>query len=59
MKKCHHYAQESQDPQVRQLIDRVGRIHQQHYETLLSQLQSEVQSVGIQPQPPTGGNMTQ
>ncbi|BCU80877.1 hypothetical protein JIR001_06600 [Polycladomyces abyssicola] len=59
MKKCHHFAQEAQDPQVRQLIDRVGRIHQQHYEILLSQLQSEVQTAGIQPQPPAGGTMTQ
>jgi hypothetical protein len=40
MKKCSHYAQECQDPQVAQLIDRIGRMHQAHYQTLLSALQS-------------------
>ncbi|MBA4493709.1 hypothetical protein ACFO25_04860 [Paenactinomyces guangxiensis] len=40
MKKCYHYARECQDPQIAQMIDRVGQMHQQHYETILSQLQS-------------------
>jgi hypothetical protein len=40
MKKCHHYAQECQDAQVKSLIDQVGQMHQRHYEMLLSQLQS-------------------
>nr|WP_245891468.1 hypothetical protein [Planifilum fimeticola] len=38
MKKCHHYAQECQDPEIRQLLDRIGKIHQQHYQILLNQL---------------------
>lgn len=38
MKKCHHYAQESHDPEIRQLLDRIGKIHQQHYQILLNQL---------------------
>ncbi|WP_124726654.1 ferritin-like domain-containing protein [Staphylospora marina] len=40
MKKCRHYAQECQDPQVAQLIDRIGQMHQNHYEQLLSMIQS-------------------
>lgn len=39
-KKCHHYAQECQDQSIKQLIDQVGRMHQQHYEQLLTHLSS-------------------
>ncbi|MBD1370873.1 hypothetical protein IC620_00665 [Hazenella sp. IB182357] len=40
MKKCAHYANECQDTEVKQMIDSVGQMHQQHYITLLQQLQS-------------------
>ncbi|SFI87509.1 hypothetical protein [Thermoflavimicrobium dichotomicum] len=40
MKKCHHYATECQDQQIAQLMNQIGQMHQQHYETLLAQLQS-------------------
>ncbi len=39
-KKCAHFANECQDPQVKQLIDRIGKTHQQHYNTLLSHCQN-------------------
>jgi hypothetical protein len=40
MKKCSHYSQESTDPQVKQMIDRAGQMHQRHYNTLLQHLQN-------------------
>lgn len=57
MKKCHHYAGECQDPQIQQLINQTGQMHQQHYETLLTQLQSAA-GAGLN-QPQTGANQTQ
>ena len=39
-KKCAHFANECQDPQVKQLIDRIGQTHQRNYNTLLSHCQS-------------------
>lgn len=38
MKKCHHFAQECQDTEISQELERIGKIHQQHYETLLNHL---------------------
>ncbi|GEN33383.1 MULTISPECIES: hypothetical protein [Aneurinibacillus] len=40
MKKCNHYSQECTDPQVKQLIDRAGQMHQRHYNTLLQHCQN-------------------
>ncbi|OYD07232.1 hypothetical protein [Paludifilum halophilum] len=53
-KKCHHYAQECQDPQIKQKIDEIGRIHQNHYEQLLNQLNTAAGVTGG-----TGTTMTQ
>jgi len=59
MKKCHHYAQECQDPEIRQLLERIGKIHQQHYQILLNQLDPSSQttmqqsSAGTQPPSPS------
>ncbi|WP_037464493.1 hypothetical protein [Shimazuella kribbensis] len=39
-KKCHHFAEEVQDPQIKAAIDRIGAMHQQHYQELLQFLQS-------------------
>lgn len=39
MKKCHHFSQECNDPDIQQLIDRAGQMHQRHYELLLKHLQ--------------------
>lgn len=49
-KKCHHFAQECQDPQIKKKLDEIGKIHQRHYQTLLNHVQ---QASG------TTGNMTQ
>jgi hypothetical protein len=38
MKKCHHYAQMCQDQEVSGLIDRLGRMHQDHYQRLLGEV---------------------
>lgn len=35
MKKCRHFAQQCKDQETRQLIDRAGKMHQQHYTMLL------------------------
>ncbi|SDH46204.1 hypothetical protein SAMN04489735_102635 [Aneurinibacillus thermoaerophilus] len=40
MKKCSHYAQECADPQIKQIIDRAGQMHQRHYNTLLQHCQN-------------------
>ncbi|GGE07085.1 hypothetical protein GCM10011571_05390 [Marinithermofilum abyssi] len=56
MKKCHHYAQECQDPQLKQLIDRTGQLHQNHYQQLLQHLNA---ANGGTAQPMNNTNMTQ
>ncbi len=35
MKKCNHFAQECQDKEIRDTINRAGRMHANHYKTLL------------------------
>ncbi|MGO4268752.1 hypothetical protein AB4Z22_02720 [Paenibacillus sp. TAF58] len=40
MKKCRHFAQECSDPEISQLIDKAGQMHQQHYMLLLKHLQN-------------------
>lgn len=40
MKKCRHFAQECQDPEIRQAIDKAGEMHQRHYNMLLRHLQN-------------------
>ena len=35
MKKCRHFAQECSDGEIRQAIDRAGRIHEKHFKILL------------------------
>lgn len=39
-KKCHHYANEIQDQQLKDAVNQIGAMHQQHYEALLQCLQS-------------------
>ncbi|WP_240689429.1 hypothetical protein [Ammoniphilus sp. YIM 78166] len=34
-KKCSHFSSQVQDPQLRQEIDRIGQMHQRHYNMLL------------------------
>ncbi|GAA0367244.1 ferritin-like domain-containing protein [Bacillus horti] len=40
VKKCSHYAQESTDPMVQQLLNQAGEMHQRHYQTLLKHCQN-------------------
>lgn len=39
-KKCHHFAGEVQDTQIKAAIDKLGAMHQQHYQALLQCVQS-------------------
>ncbi len=38
-KKLHFFAQQATDPEVKQCLDKAGRMHQQHYQKLLTHLQ--------------------
>ena len=38
-KKFHNMASQAQDPEIKQALDNVGRMHQNHYQILLSHLQ--------------------
>jgi hypothetical protein len=49
-KKCHHFAGEIQDPQIKAVIDKIGAMHQQHYQALLQCLQSATGTNGQQSQ---------
>jgi hypothetical protein len=40
MKKCRHFAQECSDPEISQMIDKAGQMHQRHYMLLLKHLQN-------------------
>jgi|GEM_PF-316019 len=46
-KKAYHYAQESNDPQVKQHLQHLADVHQQHYQTLLRHLQPQQQQQNI------------
>lgn len=39
LKKFHHLAQQVNDPEMKQALDNAGRMHQNHYQRLLSHLQ--------------------
>lgn len=39
MKKCAHYASECRDPEVKSFIERIGQMHQRHYQQLLRHCQ--------------------
>ena len=38
MKKCNHFAQECQDNEIRNTINRAGKMHTNHYRMLLNHL---------------------
>lgn len=38
VKKFHHFAQETQNPQVKNIIARAAQMHQRHYQILLKHL---------------------
>lgn len=37
-KKCSHYADMCQDPEIKNLLHEIGRMHQSHYMKLLNHL---------------------
>jgi rubrerythrin len=39
MKKCNHFADEVTDPEVKSMLNRMGQMHQQHYQRLLKHCQ--------------------
>lgn len=39
MKKFHFYAQQTTNSEIKSAFERAGKMHQQHYEKLLSHLQ--------------------
>ncbi|MCR6095203.1 hypothetical protein HXA31_12795 [Salipaludibacillus agaradhaerens] len=44
MKKAHAFSQQCSDQEVSQALDQAGRMHQEHYQTLLTHLQTQGQS---------------
>jgi|HigsolmetaAR203D_1030402.scaffolds.fasta_scaffold00823_16 hypothetical protein len=44
MKKCHDVAGHCTDQEIRQAIEKAGRMHQRHYEMLLKHLQTNNQA---------------
>jgi hypothetical protein len=38
-KKFHFFAQQVTDPQIKQVLNKTGKMHQQHYQKLLTHLQ--------------------
>lgn len=42
-KKAHFFASQCQDPQVVELINRSGQMHQRHYEAILTHLNQNQQ----------------
>lgn len=41
MKKCRHFAAECSDPEIAQIMDRAGQMHQRHFEMILKHLQND------------------
>ena len=46
-KKAHHFASESQDPQIKQQLEHLAEVHQRHYQMLLRHLQPQTQQQNI------------
>ncbi|HET7627375.1 MAG TPA: hypothetical protein VFK44_03205 [Bacillales bacterium] len=43
LKKAHFFAEQCQDPEIRQTLQAVGQLHQRHYGILLNHLQHHQQ----------------
>lgn len=41
MKKCHFFAQQCTDPEVKGAIEKAGQMHKQHYERILQHFQTQ------------------
>jgi hypothetical protein len=52
MKKCAHFAQECQEPQISAALNKAGEMHNRHYQMLLKHTQNQnVQAMAQIPQP--------
>lgn len=52
-KKFHFYAQQVQEPQIKQALEKAGQMHQRHYQKLLTHLQVDNNQVmATLPRPP-------
>lgn len=38
MKKAHFFAEHCQDPEIKQVLDKAGQMHQRHYQKILTHL---------------------
>ncbi len=47
MKKAFFFAQQCQDQEIKSAIEKAGKMHQQHYEKILSHLQTTEQQQSI------------
>lgn len=51
MKKAHFFAQQCQDQEIKQTLEKAGSMHQQHYQKILSHLQvatNQQQTIPVQ-----------
>ncbi len=46
-KKANHFAMESDNPQVKQQLQHLANVHQQHYQRLLQHLQPQSQQQNV------------
>ncbi|KYG33576.1 hypothetical protein [Alkalihalobacillus trypoxylicola] len=44
MKKAHFYAEQCQDIEIKQALETAGRMHQKHYDSILSHFQNQQQN---------------
>lgn len=42
MKKAHYFANQCQDQEVKNLLNKAGQMHQKHYQIILNQLQGNI-----------------
>lgn len=53
LKKFHFLAQQTQDQEIKQALDQIGRMHQDHYQRILGHLQINNNAVMTNIQNPT------
>ncbi|ADU31693.1 hypothetical protein [Evansella cellulosilytica] len=48
MKKAHHFASQCQDQQIAQALEEAGKMHYNHYQTLMTHLDQQQQQAQMQ-----------
>ena len=43
MKKAHFFSSQCQDPEIKNALDRCGKMHQNHYQRILKHLNTQTQ----------------